>query len=464
MQRAWEAAHDGEKVTGLKFLQKLPAIFFNFSRHGITALGNTIVRYLSAVQERYRERYAEAVQRAAAAAANQATAAAPSQERSGREKAREEGDENPAFPPQRTVLVDGLTFSLDPSRPDPSFSLIPFSYMDDERLLDAISDLKDNDQVNPDLVRGLEFGVGIHHGGLNKQYRTTVETLFRAKILQVVIATGTLAMGVHMPCRTVVMLGDSPHLDALNYRQMIGRSGRRGLDTLGHALFYGLSLHRVHRLRTSAMPRVHGQMLVTPTTTLRLLLLEEQLRLNAAGGACGQAATAATATASSRNGGPAVDMALKMVSEPFMAVVDAPSYIAADATDAAAWCQRQHLAAAGPDAAAGAVLPAPAPPFTSTSRQLMRHTLGLSLVYLLRNRMLDPATGRLRGLAGLATHLFWTEPANLVLCRLIHGGVFARLCKQLRGRELKDATMTLLAHLFIRWVVGWWAAGGGWVR
>lgn len=65
--------------------------------------------------------------------------------------------------------------------------------------------------------------------------------------MQVVIATGTLAMGVHMPCRTVVMAGDSSHLDALNYRQMSGRSGRRGLDTLGHVVFYGLPFHRCFR-------------------------------------------------------------------------------------------------------------------------------------------------------------------------------------------------------------------------
>lgn len=44
---------------------------------------------------------------------------------------------------------------------------------------------------------------------------------------QVVAATGTLAYGLHMPCKAVVMAGDSVFLDALNFRQMSGRAGRR---------------------------------------------------------------------------------------------------------------------------------------------------------------------------------------------------------------------------------------------
>ncbi|GLI65721.1 hypothetical protein VaNZ11_009317 [Volvox africanus] len=464
VQSAWARAHSGRPGTSIPFLyynlpslirtlhrqQKLPAILFNFSRKGIVLMCKTIVKHLEAVQRHYRKQYAQqlgcAIARKAAAASTSANVLAACGSLKSSNKAAAVMAEAQAggvsAPQSRTQLIDGLTFSLHQSRPDPSFSLIPFAHMDDERLLEAVDEL--GSCVNPLLVRALEFGVGVHHGGLNKRYRTAVETLFRAKILQVVIATGTLAMGVHMPCRTVVMAGDSTHLDALSFRQMSGRSGRRGLDTLGHVVFYGLPLHRVHRLRTSPMPRLHGQMLVTPTTTLRLLLLEEQLRLRSGDRGDNDRdddkptrMAGVTKAGNVRIGSPAVDLILKMLTEPFMATLDDPS----------STCRLNTLAPVMQP------LPSPSPspsPVDSTRRQLMRHTFGLSLMYLLRYRLVDPATGRPRGLAGLATHLFWTEPANFVLCRLLQEGVFARMCKRHRGQELKNAAVLLLSHIFLR--------------
>lgn len=60
--------------------------------------------------------------------------------------------------------------------------------------------------------------------------------LFRKGYLRVVIATGTLALGINMPCATVVFSGDSVFLTALNYRQAAGRAGRRGFDLLGNVV------------------------------------------------------------------------------------------------------------------------------------------------------------------------------------------------------------------------------------
>ncbi|KAH7409767.1 DEAD/DEAH box helicase-like protein [Phaeosphaeria sp. MPI-PUGE-AT-0046c] len=68
------------------------------------------------------------------------------------------------------------------------------------------------------LISALSRGVGVHHAGMNRKYRQVVEILFRRGYLQVVIATGTLALGINMPCKTVVFAGDSVFLTALNFR------------------------------------------------------------------------------------------------------------------------------------------------------------------------------------------------------------------------------------------------------
>nr|CAD7261035.1 unnamed protein product [Timema shepardi] len=51
------------------------------------------------------------------------------------------------------------------------------------------------------LVRGFRQGIGLHHGGRSAKVKSSVEMMFRLRILNVVIATGTLALGIHMPCR-----------------------------------------------------------------------------------------------------------------------------------------------------------------------------------------------------------------------------------------------------------------------
>lgn len=83
--------------------------------------------------------------------------------------------------------------------------------------------------------------------------------LFRGKHLKVVLATRTLALGVNMPCRTVVFAGDSKHLTPLMYRQMSGRAGRRGYDDVGYVVFFGLPPRKAFRLITAPINSLRGQ-------------------------------------------------------------------------------------------------------------------------------------------------------------------------------------------------------------
>ncbi|KAF2276452.1 DEAD/DEAH box helicase-like protein [Westerdykella ornata] len=128
-------------------------------------------------------------------------------------------------------------------------------------------------QVPEYLLDSLKRGIGVHHAGMNRKYRQVVEILFRKGYLRVVIATGTLALGINMPCKTVVFSGDSVFLTALNYRQAAGRAGRRGFDMLGNVVFHGISTSKVRRLLSSRLPDLNGHFPITTTLVLRLFTL-----------------------------------------------------------------------------------------------------------------------------------------------------------------------------------------------
>ena len=95
-------------------------------------------------------------------------------------------------------------------------------------------------------LAGLEAGLAPHHAGLVPAFKETVEELFEAGLLKVVFATETLALGINMPARTVVLEslskfnGESHELMRPgDYTQLTGRAGRRGIDVAG----YGVLLH-----------------------------------------------------------------------------------------------------------------------------------------------------------------------------------------------------------------------------
>ncbi len=92
-------------------------------------------------------------------------------------------------------------------------------------------------------LEGLERGVAAHHAGLLPAFKEVVEELFQKKLVKVVFATETLALGINMPARTVVL----EKLDKFNgegrvpitageYTQLTGRAGRRGIDVEGHSV------------------------------------------------------------------------------------------------------------------------------------------------------------------------------------------------------------------------------------
>jgi ATP-dependent RNA helicase HelY len=90
---------------------------------------------------------------------------------------------------------------------------------------------------------GLEAGLAAHHAGMVPPFKEAVEALFTEGLVKAVFATETLALGINMPARTVVIekltkFGGERHesLTPGEYTQLTGRAGRRGIDSIGHAV------------------------------------------------------------------------------------------------------------------------------------------------------------------------------------------------------------------------------------
>ena len=95
-------------------------------------------------------------------------------------------------------------------------------------------------------IRGLERGVAAHHAGMLPLMKETVEKLFTLGLLRLVYATETLALGINMPARCVVIESlqkwngaEHVRLSAGEFTQLSGRAGRRGIDVEGHVVVSG---------------------------------------------------------------------------------------------------------------------------------------------------------------------------------------------------------------------------------
>jgi ATP-dependent RNA helicase HelY len=93
------------------------------------------------------------------------------------------------------------------------------------------------------FLAGLEMGIAAHHAGMVPPFKEAVEACFVEGLTKAVFATETLAMGINMPARSVVIerltkfTGERREmLTPGEYTQLTGRAGRRGIDDLGFAL------------------------------------------------------------------------------------------------------------------------------------------------------------------------------------------------------------------------------------
>jgi len=147
-----------------------------------------------------------------------------------------------------------------------------------------------NLEAYEELDKLLRRGIAYHHAGMLPILREYVELLFQARLIKVVFATETLAVGVNMPARTVVFTQlDKPKNMAVGHRwcrpdefwQMAGRAGRRGMDTEGFVMYAPtlsiagernrVPVQELQNMLTGALPMAESQLVIDRSFVLRHL-------------------------------------------------------------------------------------------------------------------------------------------------------------------------------------------------
>ncbi|PQE30888.1 DEAD DEAH box helicase protein [Rutstroemia sp. NJR-2017a WRK4] len=259
----------------------LPAILFNYNRSSCETIAQTVLKSLVEAETKWKqgptwkkvlddyEQYQENRRQDMKFSAAQ---------KKQTKKTGDKDDKKEAQPSKMDLLRDeasgewSLWESFDPDAPQADFSFSDPKRLAKEELEEFVRQLR-RKEIKEDWIDLLKRGVGVHHAGMNRKYRQCVEMLFRKGFLRVVVATGTLSLGINMPCATVVFSGDSVDLTALNFRQAAGRSGRRGFDLLGNVVFQCISRERASRILSSRLPDLTGHFPITTTLVLRLFSL-----------------------------------------------------------------------------------------------------------------------------------------------------------------------------------------------
>lgn len=128
----------------------------------------------------------------------------------------------------------------------------------------------------------IDKGIGYHHAGMIPILREYVELLFAEKLLQVVFATETLAVGINMPARSTVFTqvekptgrDQTAPLQPDQFWQMAGRAGRRGMDDKGYVIYFPFDRWNatesdLRHMMLERMPPATSQLSINPMFVLK---------------------------------------------------------------------------------------------------------------------------------------------------------------------------------------------------
>ena len=137
-----------------------------------------------------------------------------------------------------------------------------------ERSVSLMNTLKlSSSGFDANLERVLKFGCAFHHAGMTTEERGTVEQGFRDGTIRILCCRTTLSAGVNLPARRVMIISPYDHSNKLLpvgiYRQMIGRAGRKGIDTMGESYLFctDKDINMARRLITTKMPSIKSNLI-----------------------------------------------------------------------------------------------------------------------------------------------------------------------------------------------------------
>ncbi|XP_042712387.2 helicase POLQ-like isoform X7 [Chrysemys picta bellii] len=145
---------------------------------------------------------------------------------------------------------------------------------------DLIKDLKNigKGSLCPVLKRTIPFGIAYHHSGLTSDERKRIEEAYSAGVLCLLTCTSTLAAGVNLPARRVILRAPyvaTEFLKKNQYKQMIGRAGRAGIDSAGESILIvqEKDKHLVRDLVNSPLENCYSNLFLEFTKGIQSLLL-----------------------------------------------------------------------------------------------------------------------------------------------------------------------------------------------
>jgi helicase len=124
------------------------------------------------------------------------------------------------------------------------------------RVAEDIKKASSSKLLGDELAQLIRCGASFHHAGLELEVRRLIEEAFRERVIKVLASTTTLAAGVNLPARRVIIsdyrryeVGEGMlDIPVMEYKQMAGRAGRPGLDPYGEAILIASTEREAHRL------------------------------------------------------------------------------------------------------------------------------------------------------------------------------------------------------------------------